>query len=245
MGGGGGAVSALDVRGLSHSFGARKALDDVSFAVEPGSFSVLLGPNGAGKTTLVSLITGLYHARRGEVRVFGRSLRDAPLLALADLGVVFQMQTLDLDLTVAENLAYHGSLHDLSRGEALERGREHLDRLGMAERISDTVRSLSGGLRRRVEIARALLHGPKLLLVDEATAGLDVAGRQTLLTAIRALCRGGTSVLWATHMLDEVEDDDPLIVLHRGTVRWAGPARDLGSGRPLADAFLQLTGERE
>jgi ABC-2 type transport system ATP-binding protein len=234
-------VTALAVQDLSHSFGLRRALDGVSFEVRPGSFTVLLGPNGAGKTTLVSLATGLYHARHGEIRVFGHSLREAPLPALAKTGVVFQMPTLDLDLTVAENLAYHGALHGLSRRDALERGRAELARLGAADRFSDKIRSLSGGLRRRVEIARALLHEPKLLILDEATAGLDVAGRRTLLQSIRALCRGGMSVLWATHMLEEVEGDDPLVVLHHGRVRWTGPARELAGAGPLAQAFLQLT----
>jgi ABC-2 type transport system ATP-binding protein len=237
-------VSALVVRGLAHAFGPRWALQDVSFAVEPGSFTVLLGPNGAGKTTLVSLVTGLYHARRGEIRILGHSLRENPRPALARVGIVFQMQTLDLDLTVAENLAYHGSLHDLPRRDALERGRAELDRLGAADRVGDRVRSLSGGLRRRVEIARALLHRPKLLIVDEATAGLDVGGRRTLLAFVRALCREGMSVLWATHMLDEIEAHDPLVVLHRGMIRWSGPAADLAGQRSLAEAFLRLTDER-
>jgi ABC-2 type transport system ATP-binding protein len=237
-------VNALEINDLSHAFGARKVLDRIGLAVAPGSFTVLLGPNGAGKTSLVSLVTGLYHARQGEIRVFGHSLQAAPLRALSELGIVFQMPTLDLDLTVAENLAYHGALHGLSRREALARGQAELDRLEAAERIRETVRTLSGGLRRRVEIARALLHRPKLLVVDEATAGLDVAGRQILLASVRALCREGMSVLWATHMLDEVEADDPLIVLDRGRVRWAGPARDLVDGGSLAQGFLELTGER-
>jgi ABC-2 type transport system ATP-binding protein len=244
MGGCGGAVTALQVQGLSHAFGARKALAQVSFTVESGSFTVLLGPNGAGKTTLVSLVTGLYYARQGEIRVFGHSFREDPLRALANLGVVFQTPTLDLDLTVAENLAYHGALHNLSRREALARARAELERLGAADRISDKVRSLSGGLRRRVEIARALLHRPKLFVIDEATAGLDVVGRQNLLASVRELCRAGTSVLWATHMLDEVEGDDPLIVLHRGTVRWTGPARRLATATAFAQTFLEITGER-
>jgi ABC-2 type transport system ATP-binding protein len=236
-------VTALLVRDLTHAFGSRRALRDVSFGIEPGSFAVLLGPNGAGKTTLLSLVAGLYHARRGEIRIFGRSLRETPLPALASLGVVFQMPTLDLDLTVDENLAYHGALHDLSRRDALRRGREELERLGVAERRSETVRSLSGGLRRRVEIARALLHGPRLLVVDEATAGLDAVARQTLLGSIRSRCREGLTVLWATHMLEEVEPDDALIVLHRGEVRWQGVARDFARGSALLQAFLNLTGE--
>jgi ABC-2 type transport system ATP-binding protein len=233
----------IEIAGLTKTYrGGTRALDGLDLTVPTGMFG-LLGANGAGKTTLVSLVTGLYHARTGDIRVYGHSVRQAPLQALARLGVVFQMPTLDLDLTVAENLAYHGALHDLSRREALERGRQELERLGAADRISETVRSLSGGLRRRVEIARALLHRPSLLVIDEATAGLDVAGRETLLKHIRALCRDGISVLWATHMLDEVDGQDPLVVLHRGTVRWTGPARELGAGHALAQAFLTLTSE--
>jgi ABC-2 type transport system ATP-binding protein len=152
------------------------------------------------------------------------------------------MPTLDLDLTVEQNLAYHAALHGLPRREAAERADVELEQLGMSDRRSDKVRSLSGGMRRRVEIGRALLHRPKFLIVDEATAGLDIAGRQWLLKHVRSLCRQGLSVLWATHLLEEVEPGDRLVVLHRGTIRWAGEARGLASDTSLESAFLQLTG---
>jgi ABC-2 type transport system ATP-binding protein len=236
-------MTALAIENLSHGFGERKALSDVNLSVEPGTFMVLLGPNGAGKTTLISLVTGLYNAQQGDIRIFGHSIRRDPLPALASLGVVFQMPTLDLDLTVAENLSYHAALHGLSRSQAAKRASTELERLGVAERSRDKVRALSGGLRRRVEIARALLHNPRLLIVDEATAGLDVAGRQLLLRHVRSLCDEGLSVLWATHMLDEVEPDNRLAVLHRGSVRWTGVAGDLAPSGTLEAAFLRLTGE--
>ena len=236
-------MTALTIENLSHGFGPRKALSDVNLTVEPGTFMVLLGPNGAGKTTLVSLVTGLYNAQQGDVRIFGHSIRRDPLPALANLGVVFQMPTLDLDLTVADNLSYHAALHGLSRRETAKRASIELDRLGVADRSRDKVRSLSGGLRRRVEIARALLHNPRFLIVDEATAGLDVAGRQLLLRHVRSLCHEGLSVLWATHVLDEVEPTDSLAVLHRGSVRWTGMAGELASSDKLESAFLRLTGE--
>jgi ABC-2 type transport system ATP-binding protein len=236
-------VAALAVEGLSHDFGRRRALANVTFRVEAGSFTVLLGRNGAGKTTLVSLVTGLYAARSGEIRIFGHSLRCEPLAALARLGVVFQTPTLDLDLTIADNLAYYGALHGLSRRAALERARVELHRLGVLDRLGDTARALSGGLRRRVEIARALIPEPRLLLIDEGTAGLDVAARRDLLAHTRTLCREqGLSVLWATHMLDEVEAEDPLLVLHEGHIRWEGRAAGLAAGSSLRDAFLHLTG---
>ncbi|WP_457093146.1 ABC transporter ATP-binding protein [Microvirga sp. P5_D2] len=236
-------MTALVIENLSHGFGQRKALSDVSLSVDPGAFMVLLGPNGAGKTTLVSLVTGLYNAQQGDIRIFGHSIRRDPLPALADLGVVFQMPTLDLELTVMDNLAYHAALRGLSPAKGLKRASIELERLGIAERARDKVRALSGGLRRRVEIARALLHDPRLLIVDEATAGLDVAGRHMLLTHVRSLCGDGISVLWATHMLDEIEPADRLAVLHRGLVRWTGAASELASPENLEAAFLQLTGE--
>jgi ABC-2 type transport system ATP-binding protein len=234
-------MTALAIENLSHGFGERQALSGVSLSVEQGAFTVLLGPNGAGKTTLISLVTGLYSAQQGDVRIFGHSIRRDPMPALASLGVVFQMPTLDLDLTVEQNLAYHAALHGLPRREAARRVGVELEHLGMSDRRSDKVRSLSGGMRRRVEIARALLHCPKFLIVDEATAGLDIAGRQWLLKHVRSLCRQGLSVLWATHLLDEVEPGDRLVVLHRGTVRWTGEAREFASETSLESAFLQLT----
>ncbi len=236
-------MDALAVEGLTHSFGRRRVLDGVAFRVEPGSFTVLLGPNGAGKTTLVSLVTGLYAARKGEIRIFAHPFGRDRLSALRRLGVVFQAPTLDLDLTVAENLAYHGALHGLPRRTALERARIELDRLGILDRIADRARALSGGLRRRVEIARALVPQPDLLLVDEGTAGLDVAARHSLLEHVRSLCRErGLSVLWTTHLLDEVDADDSLLILHDGRIRWAGLAGHLATGASLRDAFLRLTG---
>jgi ABC-2 type transport system ATP-binding protein len=238
-------VSALVVDGLCHDFGDRRALKEVGFTVEAGTFTILLGPNGAGKTTLISLVTGLYAARRGDIAVLGHDLRHEPLRALAKLGVVFQAPTLDLDLTVGENLLYFGALHGLSRHDARERGLVELARLGVLDRLDDKVRALSGGLRRSVEIARSLLHQPQLLIVDEATVGLDPATRRLLLQHVRTLCREqNLSVLWATHLLDEVDAGDPLVVLHEGAVCWRGLADELSrTAESLPDAFLKLTGK--
>lgn len=235
-------MKALAVQGVSHAFGRSRALREVDLSIEEGSFAVLLGPNGAGKTTLVSLLTGLYAAQHGQIDIFGRSLRKDPLGALAALGIVFQAPTLDLDLSVIENLRYHAALHGLSRADSDMRGMAELSRLRMEERAHDKVRSLSGGLRRRVEIARALMHEPRLLVLDEATAGLDVATRRFLMRYVRDLCRErGLSVLWTTHLLDEVGPEDALFLLHRGTIRWRGSAAELTKGEGLTAAFLRLT----
>jgi ABC-2 type transport system ATP-binding protein len=235
-------MNALEVQGVSHAFGARQALQDVSFTVPRGSFAVLLGLNGAGKTTLFSIVTRLYRAQAGSVRVLGHALEREPLSALAAMGVVFQAPTLDPELTVRQALRYHAALHGLSRREADARGAEELARLGLDAAMERPVRALSGGERRRVELARALLHQPALLLLDEPTAGLDLPGRQAILSHVRALCRErGLAALWATHLLDEVSRDDLVVVLHRGRMLRQGRAGELGEGRDLGAAFAALT----
>ncbi|MGF7174888.1 ABC transporter ATP-binding protein [Azospirillum doebereinerae] len=238
-------VPVLEVEGLSHRFGERKALDGVSFAIPAGRFVALLGLNGAGKTTLFSLITRLYNNQTGGIRVFGVDMRRHPARALARIGVVFQQPTLDPDLTVLQNLRYHGGLHGLSSKRITESTREELTRIGLADRADERVRSLSGGQRRRVEIARALLHRPDLLLLDEPTVGLDIELRRQVLDHVHALCRErGLAVLWATHLIDEAWADDGVVVLHRGRVLAAGPVAELraeADGVSLGEAFGRLT----
>ena len=225
---------ALEITGLSHSFGTSLALDNVSLTVPGGSFTVLLGLNGAGKTTLFSLITRLYHNRSGTIRVFGCDPRRKPSAALSRLGVVFQARTLDLDLTVAQNLLYHAALHGMPVGEARRRTQASLAQVGLAERAGDKVKALSGGQMRRVEIARALLHQPVLLLLDEPTVGLDIESRSSLIAEVRRRVReAGLGVLWATHLIDEVDGSDRVIVLHKGRVLADGALANL---RIAADA---------
>ena len=238
---------ALRLRELRHRYGERIALDGVGFSLARSELAVLLGPNGAGKTTLFSLATRLYDRQEGELALFGRDLRRQPQAALAHIGVVFQQRTLDLDLTVRQNLRYHAALHGLSRKEAAERIDEELGSIGLAERADDRIRRLSGGEARRVEIARALLHRPRLLLCDEATAGLDIPGRQTILERIRKLnAEAGLAVLWATHLIDEVRPSDRVILLHRGRIVADGPAeriaREAGTDG-IGAAFTRLTHE--
>jgi ABC-2 type transport system ATP-binding protein len=221
-------IPALSIQNVSHSYRERRALDDVSFDVRQGAFAVLLGLNGAGKTTLFSLVTRLHATQVGSIAVLGFDVARVPAQALSRLGVVFQARTLDLDLTVVQNLLYHASLHGIGGREGRALADETLARTQMRERAHDKARVLSGGQMRRIEIARALLHRPSLLLLDEPTVGLDVNARKSILKYVRELvAQENIGVLWTTHLIDEVEPGDGLIVLHRGRVLAKGLAGDL------------------
>ena len=237
--------TALVVKGVSHSYGSRQALDDVSFAVAAGNFTALLGLNGAGKSTLFSIITRLFALQAGRIGIFGHDIEQESGAALRCMGVVFQPRTLDLDLSVTQNLLYHAALHGISRREARMRSEELLSRMGLSERHNSKVRDLSGGQMRRLEIARALLHRPRLLLLDEATVGPDVKARAEILAHVRSLVtEQGIGVLWATHLLDEIQASDNLVVLHQGRVLAQGKVAHIvekAGAHDLHSAFAQLT----
>jgi len=236
----------LTVKNVSYWYGSKQALDDVSFEVYPGRVTALLGPNGAGKTTLFSLITRLFDAPTGRIEICGHSPAEWGSKALAPLGVVFQQPTLDLDLTVKQNLRYFAALRGLKRKDADERMLSALKALDMAERIDERVRSLNGGHRRRVEIARGILHSPQLILLDEPTIGLDVPTRTAIVRHIHELARvDNIGVLWATHLFDEIEPDDDLLVLSRGKIVARGTAKDVVAetgAKDLGGAFRLLIG---
>ena len=240
---------ALAVRDVTKRYGRVTALAGVTLAVRAGEFVALLGPNGAGKTTLFQLLSGLFVADTGAIVVMGHDMRVDAVPALAGLGIVFQAPTLDLELSVRANLRFHAGLHGLPGRPAAARIAADLARLGLAERADDPVRALSGGQRRRVELARALLHEPRVLLMDEPTVGLDPASRRDLIALVRGLTgQRGLAVLWATHLCDEAEQADRVVVLDRGKVRRDAPPAALiaeAGGGTLEAAFLALTGGRD
>ena len=239
-------TAVLVVKDLSYWYGSKQALDDVSFEVWPGKVTALLGPNGAGKTTLFSLITRLFDAPTGRIEIAGHSASQWGSKALAPLGVVFQQPTLDLDLTVKQNLRYFAALRGLKRKDADGRMARALDALDMKERSDERVRALNGGHRRRVEIARALLHSPKLMLLDEPTIGLDDPTRRAIVRHVHELARtDNIGVLWATHLFDEIEPNDDLLVINRGRIVARGEAKDVVAetgAKNLAGAFRLLIG---
>jgi len=241
--------AVLSVDGLRKSYGPILALDGVDLEVRAGEFVALLGPNGAGKSTLLQLLTGLFAPDAGTIRILGQDIRTHLTRGLALLGVVFQQPTLDLELTVEANLRYHADLHGLPRIQARKRIEELLQRFDLVDRRHDRARTLSGGNRRRVELARSLLHEPSLLLMDEATVGLDPASRKDILNRILLMRKDGElGVLWTTHLVDEVEEADRVIVLHRGRVLFQGPPAELrreGQAETISEAFLKLTGNSQ
>lgn len=235
----------LRVTSICKSFGKRKALDNISLHVDAGEFLALLGPNGAGKTTLFQILSGLFTADQGKAVICDSDIGSSPIVALSHLGIVFQQPALDLDLSVTANLQFQADLHGISRIEAKRRIAAGLSRFDLTERAQDTARILSGGNRRKVELARALLTHPKLLLMDEATVGIDPASRMQIITDVKALCKEqNMAVLWATHLVDEAESADRIIVMAKGRVQFDGLSEQLIANQncaTLTDAFLQLT----
>jgi ABC-2 type transport system ATP-binding protein len=194
---------------------------------------------------LFALVTRLYDAREGGIEVFGNGLSRLPGEALRRLGVVFQSRTVDMDLSVMQNLVYHAALHGISGKAATLRATELLEWFDLSARHNDKVRSLSGGQVRRVEIARALLHRPRLLLLDEATVGLDIRSRSDIIGHVRRLvAEEGIGVLWSTHLIEEVASNDSVVVLHQGRVLAQGTASDVVKASGTTDiksAFTKLT----
>ena len=217
----------------------------LSFTLPAGSFVALLGPNGAGKSTLFQVLTGLFAADEGDVAAAGCSLRHDPARALRHIGVVFQQMSLDLDLSVRRNLAFHAALHGLPSAVARPRIEADCAARGLQADLDRPVRELSGGTRRKVELVRALLHRPAVILMDEPTVGLDPQSRRDLLADIRVdVQQRHSTVLWATHLVEEAAGADRVLVLHKGKLLADGMPSDVTrtlGGDTLEQAFLKAT----
>jgi ABC-2 type transport system ATP-binding protein len=220
----------IQVENLTHRYGDRTALAQVSFEVEKGEIFGLLGPNGGGKSTLFRILSTMMVPTEGRATIAGHDVERDPGGVRRAVGVVFQTQSLDKALTVEENLRAQGHLHGLS-GAALRSRMEYaMKSLGLLDRRKDIVDTLSGGLRRRVEIAKALLHQPQVLLMDEASTGLDPAARRDLSRHVEDLReREGVTILLTTHILEEADRCHRLVLLHQGHIVAQGSPSELRS----------------
>lgn len=221
-------VAAVDVEAVSHRYGAHQALRGLTLRVEQGEVFALLGPNGSGKTTLFRLLSTLARVQSGRIMLFGHSVASEMARVRSGLGIVFQAPSLDGKLTVLENIRCQGALYGLRGGELTARIDEVAQQLGIQDRLQSKAEDLSGGLKRRVELAKGLLHRPRLLLMDEPSTGLDPASRLDLWHSIKELQRvSGVTVLLTTHLLEEADKADRIAIMHQGSTVAVGRPRDL------------------
>jgi ABC-2 type transport system ATP-binding protein len=235
---------ALEFKNVSFSYDKKEVLKNISFCIREGSFFVLLGLNGAGKSTIFSLATRLLKLQKGEIFVNNYSIKDYSN-ALKDIGIVFQEPTLDLDLTVKQNLYYYGALKGINFKDTMNSIQDEIIKLGLEDSLDTQVRKLNGGHRRRVEIVRALINKPKLLLLDEATVGLDLKSRFDILDYVKELVKTkNISVLWITHLFDEVNENDDISIIKNAEIIESGLAKDIvkkHNKENLVDTFTYLT----
>ncbi len=234
----------LELNGIVKRYGARTALDGISLQAREGELVALLGPNGAGKTTTVRIATGQLDPDAGWVRIAGIAVADDPVRAKALCGVAAQHLNLDRELTVAQNLDIHGRLYRMPKPARLEAMARLLEATGLAELRDTPCKSLSGGQQRRAVLARALMHGPRLLFLDEPTAGLDPEMRRTLWGLVGRIREQGATILLTTHYIEEAERlADRVVFLDRGRVACKGSPRELmaGLGSVAVDVLPQAT----
>lgn len=226
---------AVSLDHVDLSYGSRPVLRDFSLQLEQGRFTALLGPNGAGKSTVFNLIAGLLLPDRGSVNIAGFDTQDKSRAAMRHIGMVFQQSALDLELSVVQNMRYFAGLHGLSHAEDMIA--HLLAGLGLSGREGDAVRSLNGGHRRRLEIARALLPSPRILILDEPTTGLDPESKQAIVDHVHGQAAVGVTVLWITHLLDELRADDDVIVMQGGKLAAQGNFGALGGASALSASY--------
>ena len=236
--------AVLKINNVKKYFNSFQALNNISLEIKSGELVVLLGPNGAGKSTLFSIITGLSRADSGSCFINGCDIAFNSINALKNLGIVFQQPTIDLELTIKENLFFHSRLHGLKLQNVKKKIENELSRSGLEKKINNKVRTLSGGERRKIELIRSLLHNPRLLLLDEPTVGLDPGSRTDLMKKIIKIKKSETlSILWTTHLVDEAEKADKIIILSKGEIVAMGNKLKIlriANEKKLEKAFLKI-----
>ena len=235
----------LNVIKLEKSYDNFLALDDINIKLYDGEFTALLGPNGAGKSTLFSILSGMLAPDKGDCIINGYSIKKQTIRALKNLGIVFQQPTIDMELSIIENLSFHVRLHGLKIKTVKQEIFNELKINKLEHKINKKVRTLSGGERRKVELIRALLHDPKILLMDEPTVGLDPNSRKELLNKVLNLKKNKKlTTLWATHLVDEAEKADKIIIMNNGKIMFLGKPEKiqaLTNTKSLHAAYFKIT----
>ena len=221
-------TALIRARGLTKVFGARSAVAGIDFDVRDGEFFGFLGPNGAGKTTTMRMIAGVSPRTSGTLEIFGQDPDLHGSEIRGQIGVVHQQETLDMELTVRENLLIFGRFFGMDRAAIATRADELLELFQLSDRAKDQVEPLSGGMKRRLSIARSLIASPRILMLDEPTTGLDPQARHLLWDALQRLKRGGTTIVLTTHYMDEAEQlCDRLVVMDQAKIVAEGSPRQL------------------
>jgi len=238
----------IEVKNLQKHFGSIKAVDGISFSVKKGEVFAFLGPNGAGKSTTIKMLTTMLKATAGELRIAGHNPSIDPNGARSNFGIVFQDPSLDDELTAKENLLFHGALYDIKKGLLNERMEKLLKVVELWDRKNDLVKQFSGGMKRRLEIARGLLHHPKILFLDEPTIGLDPQTRHHIWNHILELNKSeGITIFFTTHYMEEAEHvADRVAVIDHGRIITIGTTKELlkrTKKKDLESAFIALTGK--
>jgi ABC-2 type transport system ATP-binding protein len=218
----------IEVQGLTHSFGDFKAVDDISFTVEEGEIFSFLGPNGAGKSTTINVLTTQLNCQKGSVKVCGYDVRKDPHQVKKSIGIVFQDEVLDRDMTVMETLEFHGRIYSMPKEQRLEREKELIELVELGEKVDERTKNLSGGIKRRLEIARGLMTRPRVLFLDEPTIGLDPQTRLRIWDYIKGVNEEGTTIFLTTHYMDEADRlSDRIEIIDHGKIIASGTADSL------------------
>ena len=236
----------LEVRNLVKKYGEKLAVDDISFDIREGEIFSLLGPNGAGKTTTISILSTLFSPSAGDASILGYSVTKNPMEVKRLIGVVPQEIALYDDMTALENLNFWGEMYGLSGGTLKARVKELLEQIGLADRAKERIKTYSGGMKRRVNIAVGLMHKPRLLFMDEPTVGIDPQSRRAILDSVKALNKEGMTILYTTHYMEEAQElSDRVGIIDHGKLIALGTQSELTAQVGEMDTLILRLGENE
>jgi ABC-2 type transport system ATP-binding protein len=236
----------LEVSGLRKGYGKKQALNDVTFSLRAGTSFGFLGPNGAGKSTTMKILTGIVKADGGQVKLFGRDITNNTGAVAEYIGYVPQEITLYEKMSAYDNLEFFGQAYGVRGNELKQRIREVLEKTGLGDRAKDEIKTFSGGMKRRINIAAALLHRPKLLILDEPTVGIDPQSRNHIFEMIRELNNEGVTIIYSTHYMEEVEVlCDEIAIMDQGSIKASGPLGELLERYGRQAIYMEAAGMKE